>query len=400
MSKIDTVDARNKLKARHEPYWIKVSTGCHIGFRKMTPTSVGSWIARFRDAGTGAREKRSLGEFETLPPSLRFDAAKRAADEWFRHLGMGGAPESLTVRSACERYVNYVRSKRTDTAADDIGARFRRWVYSDRKFADIELSKLRKEHIDEWRKALAKRPVKINRSPKTEPVTRERSAASVNRDLTPLRAALNHAHDGGHVTNDLAWRVSLRPTKNADGRRETYLDRQQRMDLIANAPPDVATFLHAMAIVPLRPGALAALTASSFDKRLSVLSIGKDKAGADRRIKLPPTTAAFFAALAKDKLPFAPLLARSEGQVWSKDYWKKPVKAAAEAAKLPDNITAYAMRHSVITDLVTGGLDLLTVAQLSGTSVAMIEKHYGHLRADHAAAALAGLTLQHSASTA
>ncbi len=58
------------------------------------------------------------------------------------------------------------------------------------------------------------------------------------------------------------------------------------------------------------------------------------------------------------------------------------------------------MRHSVITDLVTGGLDLLTVAQLSGTSVAMIEKHYGHLRADHAAAALAGLTLQHSASTA
>ena len=37
--------------------------------------------------------------------------------------------------------------------------------------------------------------------------------------------------------------------------------------------------------------------------------------------------------------------------------------------------------------------DLLTVAQLSGTSVAMIERHYGHLRADHAAAALATLAL-------
>lgn len=45
--------------------------------------------------------------------------------------------------------------------------------------------------------------------------------------------------------------------------------------------------------------------------------------------------------------------------------------------------------NAAITDLiVTGGLDLLTVAQLSGTSVAMIEKHYGHLRAETAVAAL------------
>ena len=80
---------------------------------------------------------------------------------------------------------------------------------------------------------------------------------------------------------------------------------------------------------------------------------------------------------------------------WIKNHslviWKKPIKAAVIAAELPGSITAYAMRHSAITDLVTGGLDLLTVAQLSGTSVAMIERHYGHLRADHAAAALATL---------
>ncbi|MDP2008458.1 MAG: tyrosine-type recombinase/integrase [Rubrivivax sp.] len=126
-----------------------------------------------------------------------------------------------------------------------------------------------------------------------------------------------------------------------------------------------------------------------FDKRLGVLTIGQDKAGRDRKIKLPKMTAEFFDAQAKGKTPTAPLLARADGKAWHKDAWKKPVKAAAKAAELADNITAYAMRHSVITDLVTGGLDLLTVAQLSGASVAMIEKHYGHLRADHAAAALA-----------
>jgi hypothetical protein len=38
-------------------------------------------------------------------------------------------------------------------------------------------------------------------------------------------------------------------------------------------------------------------------------------------------------------------------------------------------------------------LDLLTVAQISGTSVVMIERHYGHLRGDIAASALARLAL-------
>ena len=79
--------------------------------------------------------------------------------------------------------------------------------------------------------------------------------------------------------------------------------------------------------------------------------------------------------------------------MWNKDAWKGPIKAAAAAAELSPSVTAYSIRHSVITDLVTDGLDLLTVAQLSGTSVAMIERHYGHLRADHAAAALARLML-------
>jgi site-specific recombinase XerD len=87
------------------------------------------------------------------------------------------------------------------------------------------------------------------------------------------------------------------------------------------------------------------------------------------------------------------LLSRADGKAWNKDAWKWPIKEAALAAKLPVDATCCAMRHAVITDLVTGGLDLMTVALLSGTSVAMIERHHGHLRADHAAAALATLAL-------
>ena len=86
---------------------------------------------------------------------------------------------------------------------------------------------------------------------------------------------------------------------------------------------------------------------------------------------------------------------------WVADYWESvgslPVRPTdppgAVAAKLPAGTTAYTLRHSVISDLVHDGLDLLTVAQISGTSVAMIERHYGHLRSDVAAGALAKLAL-------
>jgi site-specific recombinase XerD len=73
--------------------------------------------------------------------------------------------------------------------------------------------------------------------------------------------------------------------------------------------------------------------------------------------------------------------------------WKGPIKKAVAKAKLPEQTSAYTLRHSVITDLVRGGLPILTVAQMADTSVAMIEKHYGHLVRNDAEEALAQLML-------
>lgn len=390
---ISTVKARDALRARHEPYFVKLARGQYLGFQKLTATSTGNWIARSRDEESGRQRKRSLGDFGHIPASDRYDAAKKEAESWFRHLGQGGSVEVVTVRKACENYVAHLRTERGQKPADDMQMRFKRRIDSDNPFADTELSKLTKTKVENWRKKLAQTPAKISRDKRETPLTRPRAAGSVNRDMSALRAALNYAHDAGHVVSDMAWRVALRPIKNADGRRDVYLDGAQRRKLIGQAPPDAALFLRGLSLVPLRPGAVAALTVGGFDQRLGVLTIGKDKAGKDRKIKLPAQTAAFFAAQATDKLPAARLFTRADGKAWDKDAWKWPTKDAAVAAGLPSTTTAYALRHSVITDLVTNGLDLLTVAQISGTSVAMIEKHYGHLRADHAAAALAGLTL-------
>ena len=92
-TRIDTVASRDKLKPRREPYWHRLRRGCYLGFRKMTSDGAGVWIARARDEEAGPTKQvyESLGDFGALPDHQRFDAASRAAQTWFEHLGRGGS---------------------------------------------------------------------------------------------------------------------------------------------------------------------------------------------------------------------------------------------------------------------------------------------------------------------
>lgn len=386
-----TVAARDRLPPRRDPYWQRIEAGTYLGFRKMSATAAGTWIARFRDAADGKQHHTSLGEFADRPQHERFDAAKRAAEAWFKHMGLGGKNEAATVERACAHYVEHLRAAGRESTAKDAEGRFARWIVGS-KFGGIDLQRLRAADVQAWRTSLARTGAMPQ--DKSKPSARPRAASSLNRDMSTLRAALNLALEDGRVSSDTAWKVKLRPVEGADGRRDVYLDIEQRRALIEHAAPDLATFLRALSLVPLRPGAMAALTVANFDARLATLTIGADKAGRDRRITLPKSTASLFAAQTRGKLPAAPLFARADGKPWGKDSWKYPFKDAVRAAGLPDAATAYALRHSAITDLIAlHRLDTLTVAQLSGTSLQMIEKHYGHLLRDHAAKALASLSL-------
>lgn len=402
--------SRAKLKPRRGPYWQRDSKGCFVGFRKMTTASGGTWWPLHRDDATGKRTEHALGALEEHPDHQRFDKATNAARAWFDHLGKGGSAAPTTIKDVCERYVAHQRNTKPQTAlteyaiarrgakgktgtasvraADDAEARFENYVLDDKKFAATEVSKLTPAMLEKWRMRLQTRPTESggNRG-------QARTASTLNRDMSCFRAALNLAFVDGLVTSDFAWRGKLLPIKDADQRRELYLDKDQRRKLIEKAPLDLAAFLRGLSLLPLRPGALAALTVSNFDKRLGVLTVGTDKAGRDRKLKMPKDTATVLEAASKDKLPAAPLFARADGRTWDRHAWKWPVKAAVKAAELPAGVTAYVLRHSTISDLVHGGLDLLTVAQISGTSVRMIEQHYGHLRGDVAADALAKLAL-------
>ncbi len=390
-TKIDSVTARDKLKPKREPYWHRITKGCFLGYRKMSDDTGGAWVIRTME-DDGGKKYKSLGSFHELPDHLRFDAAAKAAQAWLSHIEKGGTHKEIDVKEACERLIAKYRHDNRVSAAIDAEGRFKRWVYPNIKLSSTPLLKLTAGAVSDWRNKLARTPAM--HQDKKVISEKPRAASSLNRDMAVLKTALNLALEDGYATTAHAWSTKLKPVKNATGRRELYLDPDQRRALIANAAPDVALLIRAMCFLPLRPGAVAALTVRSFDKRLDTLTIGKDKSGKDRKITLPKSTTAFFNELTKDKLPNAPLCARTNGAAWDKDSWKHPLKAAVVAAGLPAAATAYSIRHSTITDLISlHRLDAMSVAVLSGTSVAMIEKHYLHLIADRASAALESLAL-------
>lgn len=380
---LSTVRNRDRLAAQREPHWQKLDAGHYLGFRPSKAGGPGSWVARWYDPETRQQRFQALGEFGDLLPSERYGTALKAARAWLEHVAGGGsAGKPVTVREACARYA---------ATRPDAAARFARYVFDD-PLASVQLLKLTDRQVRAWRQRLQDRPALVTRR-KHHNRTRPRSPITLNRDMVCLRAALNEALERGDALTDRAWRAALKPADVQTSRRNLYLDREQRRRLIEALPADCAAFVRGLCALPLRPGALAALKAGDFDARRKELVIERDKAGHGRAILLPDAVVTTFKEQARGKLPTAPLFAQADGRPWSKDYWKHPMRDAVRAAGLPVGATAYTLRHSTITDLVTGGLDLMTVAQVAGTSVRMIEKHYAHLQRERARDALAMLSL-------
>ena len=392
-SNIKTVAGRARIEPRRDPYWEKLEANLYVGWRKMSADGDAHWIARMLDA-SGKRIFKKLGVLEDHPEGERWNVAKRQAEAWAQHIATGGITEAKTVAEACATYVEHLRTEKSEKAAADAERRFKQYVTDDARFAALELAKLTPELVKAWRARLAGRPVHRSGRGKAPAVAtdKQRSASSLNRDMTPFRAALNHALEQQWVTGDFAWRTALKPIKDADKAREGYLDMGQRQRLIEAAPAGLSEFVRVLAQLPVRPGALAGLTVADFDPRLAQVNIKVDKTK-PRKITLPPHVAALFAQACRSKHPAAPIFTRPDGEAWDKDGWKHPFKAAAKAAGLPPEAVLYSLRHSAITDLVSGGLPLLKIAQLAGTSVRMIESNYAQHQADAATSALAAIAI-------
>lgn len=372
---IDTKTGRDRLPVRREPHWLKLTSGRYLGFRKTEDS--GFWIARFRDRA-GKQRYSSLGELGQMD----FDAASKAAGEWLSALDAPRAASAKTgtVKEACAAYVANLETLGRPAAAMGAKRRFAQLVDGDR-IGTIKLDRLTRDDVIAWRDAL---------------VTETRTKATANRVLRSFKAALSKAAKMGYSCDPFAWQ-SVEPFAGADRSRELFLTKKQRNALVAKASPEIATFVTGLIHTGARPGELARATVADFDPKQRNVTLrtgkGRDAKIKTRHVPLTPAALKLFKAAAKSKLPTAPLLADPQGGEWHRVALSRGIRAAAKAAKLPENVVAYNIRHAVISEWLSAGIDAFTVAQLCGTSVAMIERFYGKFVKAPALAKIAAVRL-------
>jgi integrase len=376
---LDTANKRKALPARRDPYWgsHQLAVNFHLGFRK-TPNGSETWMARYKGED-GRRQFKPLGR---VTDTFDFYKAREAAREWLKNLERGIDDGSATVESACRAYVEDRRTEVSEANAHDAMKRFERTV-NDTPFGKIPLAKIRAAQIKAWRNALVE---------PTDSDKRPVSKATANRTLTSLKAALNLAVKDRRVSADTAieW-SSVEPHKDANKRRDLYLDLKQRRALLKVATGAIKDLIEAAMLTGARAGELTSALRNQFDQRTGTLTL-RGKTG-ERRVPLSAAALKLFERLAKSKLPLAHLLVRDDGKKWNHSDWDELIRDAATKAELPTGVCLYTLRHSFITTALQGGLAVSDVSLLVGTSAAMIQKHYHHLIDSHVRDQLAAVVM-------
>jgi integrase len=278
-----------------------------------------------------------------------------------------------TVRDALSAYVRHLRSVNRRKAAWEVGQRFRLTVGRTSEFGRMKLEDVMREDVEAWRNGLRQ-----GRKPR-----------SVNRQVRAVIAALNHAVSHGHIGRREAWKLA-HLVDDGEENVAVFLTAEQRDRLIAAAPKALAALLTGYAHTGARPSELAKAVVADFDSKGGSVTLkhhkGRGGKQRTRAVMLSDTGADFFRTQIRGKLPQAPLISHEAGSHWTDQQWCDGIaraittantKAKKRAQRIPAGASAYAFRHTRISELLqTYGVDPVTVAAQCGTSVLMIEKSY------------------------
>jgi integrase len=359
---------REQLAPRREPYWQRLGAGAYLGFRRGPDT----WLARFR----GRDEKQ---QYSSLGDGLDFDDAKRRAEAWLSQCASSSVRtvKRDTVTAALETYLADLRRHDRVDAAKKAEGGFKTALSFDSKaqgykdpLAELQLEEVTLDDFLEWRDRL--RPGRLPRS--------------VNRLVRAVSAGLNRAHRLGHIGNPAAWRLEQLPDDN-ESETAVFLAPAQRKALIAAASASAAAFLRGLELSGARPKELASAIVGDFDGERLKLSHRKGRTPKlrSRYVVLDQEGVAHFKRQVKDKLPSALLFTVDGQKPWRRHLWAQAVRAAIAAhnktargaERIPSEASAYSLRHARISELLQiYGVDPLTVAAQTGTSLRMIERTY------------------------
>jgi integrase len=389
--RLDSREARSKLRVRGVPYYCAIGKTDHIGYRRLKGKD-GTWLWRWY-----VGDQNSERDYDRIPLGAADDLSTadgdRVLDFWqaqdkARKLiaeraktSPGADGKIITVAVALDRYKADLEVRGADV---DNVARVR--IHLKDALAERPVALLGIDELRRWRDGLRK----------------IMAPASVNRVCNAFRAALNLAADNAKGTiNRAAWEIGLKAIPNSTETRNVVLPESHIRRLILEAPKEseeFGLFVEVAAVTGARPSQIARLLVRDLKgDKLEMPSSRKGRGERKilrREVPIPAALAGRLRAAARGKQQDAVLLTKPSGQAWSKSDHSRLFARTARRANLdPKEVTIYALRHSSITRQLTAAIPIRIVAALHDTSVAMIERTYSAGIDRHAAEIVRGTLL-------
>lgn len=330
----------------------------------------------------GQRERLHSCAIDDKPNGPHYLAAMAAFAELMQTRDKP-APSDSRLSVLIERWIAHTDSRCPATARVS-GMLLKSFVA---KLGHIQASQLHIRHVLDWAFARSS----WGMTTKHTAVVRVRAALSWNTKMGYL------------TTNPLAG--AYRPkhlTPSARG-AEYLLPKEVSEVLLATAPPAVRDLLTALATTGARPAELTNALANNYcragryirhrgDEKTGFVHKNATKKKTGDRDRVIYVNDQVVELIERNMKTGAILFPTATGKVYTpanlqgamRRLLDKPVVvvALATAGMKPSQVIPYSFRHTFITNAILRGVPIKTVADLTGTSVAMIEAHYSHATSD------------------
>jgi integrase len=158
--------------------------------------------------------------------------------------------------------------------------------------------------------------------------------------------------------------------------------------LIAHAQADLKDLLIVYHATGSRTHELIEASVTDFQPQSRAIVLGKHKRSRTMREPIPRTITLSGEALSivqrrcDGRSPSEAIFIRDatgNGR-WTNEAITQRYQRIRAKAKVRTHITIYSLRHLWISEALMGGIDILLIARMAGTSVKMIESVYGHFK--------------------
>jgi integrase len=331
------------------------------------------WAYRYRLEGRGS-SRPQVGGFATRAE------AKRALQKVVERLGPAGRGASMTLGDLVEEYLEMHQAEPVTIAK-------LRWLLGKATavLSEVRLAELLPEQVYAWRL--------------TVPEGHRFEATQA------LRQVLNRAVAWGLIDYNPAKRGVPNPVRRSKEKRP--FESWQQIEAVAERlGPVYGPMMVFAAATGLRPSELFALEQRDIDRGLGVVYVRR--AFANGRLKQTKTRLSTravplqaIALEALDRLPASenPILFPNTrgGHIDFRSFGRRHWKPAQIAAGIEPLRHLYDPRHTYATFALRAGVSVFAVSRFMGSSIAMIDRHYGHLARDsreHAVSLLDALALE------